>query len=359
MTHVAMTSAGGSLLRAVGDNDLQAVTDLLRSGCDVNQRSPLPYTPLMIAAGAGFVQMTDLLIGAGADVHAVDSTLGGSALHKAAQSGTVDVARLLLDHGAFINFQSATVGHTPLIDAAWAKRPSMVKFLLERGAAVNIKTHYGGTVWDFIGDEICWTAGFTNPEQESWGRAIRILLEGAQQYEDDTVNAQALMRAVQANDAGEVKHLLADGVDVNERSPVIGGPNDGQTPLLVACFSGSAAIVAELLAAGANPLVVDYLLKATPLHKAAFAGHADCAKLLVDDGVVELNAQGPYNGYTALHDSVWHGHADVAEVLLAAGVRTDLRGFDGRTPLDLAVDNGYEEIAALLREKAMATSATL
>jgi ankyrin repeat protein len=353
-----MSHLDHSLLRAVTANDLRAVSDLIVSGHDVN-RSPLPYTPLMIAAGAGFVQMTDLLIGAGADVHAVDSTLGASALHKAAQSGTVDVARLLLDHGAFLNLQSATVGHTPLIDAAWAKRPAMVKFLLERGAAVNITTHYGGTVWDFIGDKVCWTAGFTNPEQETWGRAIRVLLEGAQQAEVDAVDAQALMRAVQNNDAGDVKRLLADGADVNERSPVIGGPNDGQTPLLVACFAGAADVVAELLAAGADPLVVDYLLKATPLHKAAFAGHADCAQLLVDHGVVELNAQGPYNGYTALHDSVWHGHGDVTEVLVAAGARTDLRGFDGRTPLDLAVDNGYEGIAALLRERALAITTTL
>jgi uncharacterized protein len=353
-----MTHVDGRLLQAVSANDLQAVTDLLLSGEDVNRRSPLPYTPLMIAAGAGFVQMTDLLIAAGADVHALDSTLGASALHKAAQSGTADVARLLLDHGAFINLQSATVGHTPLIDAVWAKRPAMVKFLLERGAAVSITTHYGGTVWDFIGDEVRWTAGFTTPEQEDWGRSIRLLLEGAQQAEGAVVDGQALMRAVQGNDAGNVKRLLADGVDVNERSPVVGGPNDGQTPLLVACFSGFADIVAELLAAGANPLVVDYLLKATPLHKAAFAGHADCAHLLLEHGVVEVNAQGPYNGYTALHDSVWHGHADVVEVLLAAGVRTDLRGFDGRTPLDLAVDNGYEEIAARLREKAAAPTTT-
>src|SRR5207248_4670554 len=146
-----------------------------------------------------------------------------------------------------------------------------------------------------------------------------------------------------------VKRLIAERVDVNEKSPVVGGPNDGQTPLLVACFNGFADIVRELLAAGANPLIVDYLLKATPLHKAAFAGHPECAQILLDHGVVDVNAQGPYNGYTALHDSVWHGHTEVLKVLLAADVRLDLRGFDGRTPLDLAVDNGYEEIAALLR----------
>ena len=104
--------------------------DLIKRGADVNKRGPLPYTLLMIAAGRGYVQLTDLLLSAGADVYALDSTLGASALHKAAQSGVVDVVRLLLDHGAFINLQSATVGHTPLIDAVWAKKPGMVTFCL-------------------------------------------------------------------------------------------------------------------------------------------------------------------------------------------------------------------------------------
>ena len=168
-----------ALLAAVEANDVPGVANCIKRGANVNQRGPLPYTMLMVAAGRGYVQITDLLLSAGADVHALDSSLGASALHKAAQSGVVDVARLLLDHGAFINLQSATVGHTPLIDAVWAKKPAMVKFLLDRGAAITIKTHYQGSVWDFIGREPRWTAGGTTPEKESWGRTIRETARGS------------------------------------------------------------------------------------------------------------------------------------------------------------------------------------
>ena len=350
------TSSGlqTALLNAVQANDLPAVTDLIKRGADVNKRGPTPYTPLMVAAGRGYVQVTDLLLAAGADVHALDSTLGASALHKAAQSGVADVARLLLDHGAFINLQSATVGHTPLIDAVWAKKPTMVKFLLERGAAINIKTHYQGSVWDFIGKEPRWTAGGTTPEKEGWGKTIREMLEAFQKAEEEAVRVQPLMQAVIKNDLAEVKRLIAAGADVNAQSPVIASPNDGQTPLLVACFSGLTDIVRELLKAGANPRIVDYLLKATPAHKAAFSGHPGPLKLLIEHGVVELNAQGPYNGYTALHDAVWHGHVEALKVILDADVRTDLRGFDGNTAYDLAVANGYSEVAALIRAKMQA-----
>jgi ankyrin repeat protein len=340
-----------ALFVAVAANDLPTATDLIKRGANVNQRGPLPYTMLMVAAGRGYVQITDLLLSAGADVHALDSTLGASALHKASQGGVVDVARLILDHGAFINLQSATVGHTPLIDAVWAKKPAMVRFLLDRGAAITIRTHYQGTVWDFIGKEPRWTAGGTTPEGESWGHTIREMLEARQKTDEAAIRAQPLMQAVLNNNLGEVKQLIVAGADVNEKSPVVGGPNDGQTPLLVACFNGFTDIVKELVAAGANPRIVDYLLKATPAHKAAFSGHPGPLHILVDQGLVELNAQGPYNGYTALHDSVWHGHAEALEVLLGSDARTDLRGFDGNTPLELAVALGYDAMAASIRAK--------
>ncbi len=348
-----------SLLAAVQANDIAGVSELLSEGTDPNKRTPLGYTLLMIAAALGSVQVTDMLLAAGADVHVVDSRLGASPLHRAAQGGVVEVARLLLDHGAYINLQSATVGHTPLIDAIWAKKPMMVKFLLERGAAINVRGHHQATAFDFIGDDVLWTAGFTNPENEPWGKSIREMLEAQRGRDEAAINGQGLMQAVMKDDIEEVRRLITNGVDVNATSPVVSSGNDGQTPLLVASFLGRTEIVAALLAAGANPRIVDYLLKATPAHKAAYAGRPDALKLLVDHGQVELNAQGPYNGYTALHDAVWHDHPECVQVLLEYGVpkglRMDLRGFDGNTPLALAETLGYSAIADMIRAKMRAT----
>ncbi|MPR35312.1 ankyrin repeat domain-containing protein [Salmonirosea aquatica] len=344
------------MLTAVQANDLATATQLIAQGVNVNRRGPTAYTLLMVSAGLGLVQMTEKLLEAGADIFAVDSSLGASVLHKAAQSGVVEVARILLDHGAFINYQSATVGHTPLIDAIWSKKPAMVKYLLERGAATSIRTHYGGTAFDFIGDDILWTAGFTNPEKEAWGKSIREYLEEYRSKEEEAVASQALMQAVASNDLKKVKELIESGVDVNQKSPVVGSGNDGQTPLLVACFNGFTDIVEALIQAGANPRIVDYLLKATPLHKAAYAGHPGPLKALLEQGLVEVDAQGPYNGYTALHDSVWHGHGDCMEVLLEAGVRTDLKGHDGNTPAELAAFLGYTDLAEAIASKAVQVS---
>jgi ankyrin repeat protein len=352
-----MVTASGtlerSLLAAIEENDLPAADKLIRCGVDVNRRGPLPLTPLMLAAGRGSTQMVAKLLAAGADVHAVDSTMGASPLHFATEGGVIDIAQLLLDAGAFINLQSATVGLTPLITAIWAKQVPMVRFLLARGAAIEIKTHLGGaTAWDFIGEGVRWTAGFTEPEAESWGQQVRELLEQQRQQDETVLAQQALMAAVQAGDLSTVRRLIADGVDINEKSPALANGNDGQTPLLVACFLGHGEITRALLAAGANPRINDYLLGATPVHKAAYAGRPDALLALREQGGAEINAQGPFNGYTAVHDAIWHGHREALSVLLDwPGVRFDLRGLDGRTAEELARGLGYGELADMVKAK--------
>jgi ankyrin repeat protein len=339
-----------TLLAAVEANDLVTATEMVKRGADVNKRGPLNLTPLMIAAGRGYLQMTQILLNAGADVYSLDSVMGASALHKAAQGGVVEVAELLLAHGAFLNLQSAIVGHTPLIDAVWSKKPAMVKFLLDRGAIINIKGHHGADVWEFVSAQPTWTAGFTIPRREKWGQEIYSLLQARQQA-DQEAEKQPLMAAVMAGDGAQVARLLAAGMNVNEASPIIGSGNDGQNPLLVACFLGEAAIVEQLLAAGANVQILDYLMKATPCHKAAYAGRPDAIASLLAHSNVAVNAQGPYNGYTALHDATWHGHREVVEILLEANVQMNLKGHDGNTPLELAQALGYDQIAELIARK--------
>ncbi|MEA5542724.1 ankyrin repeat domain-containing protein [Limnoraphis robusta Tam1] len=339
-----------ALLRAVESNDLTVVTDLVKQGANVNKRGPTNLTPLMVAAGRGYVQMTQLLLDAGADVYTIDSVTGASPLHKAAQSGVIDVAKLLLNHGAFLNLQSAIVGHTPLMDAVWSKKPPMVKFLLDQGAIIDIKGHHGADVWEFVSDQPTWTAGFTTPRKEKWGQQIYAYLKARQKADEEALK-QPLMEAVTNGDLDKVKCLIGEGVDVNEPSPIVGDGNDGQNPLLVACFLGHSQIVVELLEAGANPHIVDYLMKATPCHKGAYAGQSTALKALIKNSNVQVNAQGPYNGYSALHDATWHGHKEAVEVLLDANVCTTLQGHDGKTPVELAREFGYKDIEKLIQNK--------
>lgn len=327
------------LSEAVTAGDLITVKRLLDNGVAVNGKDAGGYTPLMIASGLGQVQMVELLLAAGADPNLLDSRMGASALHKAAQGGVPEVARLLLEHGAFIDIQSPTLGHTPLHDAVWHKKLDMVKFLLSRNAKTTLRTHGGAIPLNFARAENL--------------REIETTLLADDERRAGIVKAQTLMAAVVVNDLDGVKRALAAGANVNEVSPMLGGPNDGHTPLLVAAREGYTEIVKVLLQAGADPRRVDGLIKATPGHKAGYRGRPEIAYLLTQYRL-ELDAQGPYNGYTALHDAVWHGHTETVKNYLAAGARTDLRGHDGRTPLDMALEDGYPDCVALLNAHAAA-----
>jgi len=326
-----------TLIDAVLQTDLAAATDLLRQGHDVNRKDTTGLTPLMLAAGLGNPQMVEFLLTAEADVFMLDDRMGASALHKAAQSGSVNVARLLLERGAFINLQSPMLGHTALIDAVWHKRAAMVKYLLDQGARAETKTHYGATALEFA-------------TRDNLTDIIR-LLDKRTQADARQLQAQTLMQAVLGRDVEAVKRLIADGAGVDERTPLHGTPNDGYTPLHVAARDGDAEIVRKLLQAGANPRLVDGLMKATPGHKAGYQGHAAVARELVMHGGLQIDAQGPYNGFTALHDATWHGHAETARVFIDAGAQLDLRSHTGATPLNLAIEYGYHDIAAMIRKK--------
>jgi ankyrin repeat protein len=322
-----------SLPAAVLDGDLVRSEELLRAGADPNRKDPLGYPPLQLAAARGQVQMVELLLTAGADPLLLDTRMGASALHKAAIGGVVEVARVLLDHGAFVNQRAPLDGQTPLFDAVLYKHLPMVKYLLDRGADPDLGALGGIAPGDleplFLGDDF-------SPYREAIEQSRRDRAERA----DDPLRLAAL-----EGDATRVRELIEAGAAVDRIAL------DGNTPLLDAARLGHADVVRVLLEAGADPRVVDQgNMKATPAHKAGYMGHADVAHLLVADPRLELDAQGPFNGYTALHDAIWHGHLETARVYVEAGARLNLRALDGRTPVEMARDYGYPEIVDMLEE---------
>lgn len=140
---------------------------------------------------------------------------------------------------------------------------------------------------------------------------------------------------------------------------MIGSGNDGQTPLLVACFLSHAAVVRALLEAGVNPTVIDNLMAATPAHKACYAGHSDVLKGLLECAPgMDLTAQVPYNGYTTLHDACWHGHRETVEILLDYAVPLNQKSHQGETPAQFARTLGYFEIATLIERAEQSATRT-
>ena len=122
---------------------------------------------------------------------------------------------------------------------------------------------------------------------------------------------------------------------------------DGYTPLHLAAFFGHAEIVSDLVRRGAdvrapsrNPMSV------TPLHSAAAAGHHDVATILVEAGAPVDDRQG--GGWTPLHSAAQNGDARLVQLLLARGADLSLVNDAGKAPADLAAERGHEDVTALL-----------
>ncbi|MBO3272324.1 ankyrin repeat domain-containing protein [Hymenobacter defluvii] len=325
---------------AIRAGNLPAVLEQLRARADVNRPGPDGLTPLMLAAGLGEFHLTQLLLTAGANVHAVEPRMGATALHKAVQAGNPDVVALLLDHGAFIDQQTPILGNTPLMDAVLHKHAAVVERLLQRGARMTIVNHWGQTALD-----IARADGLPG---------ITRCLEAQQQANADAVARLKLVAAVKAADRREVERLIAANHPVDEQVPMIGSLDDNYTPLGIAAREGQIDIARLLLHAGADPRRLIGLMGGMALHDATYFGHAAIVRLLTQHPeqpgapAAGLQVQGAYNGYAALHDAVWHGYLDVAQALVEAGAYLDQQSHTGLTPQGLARLYGYDKLVQLL-----------
>ena len=103
----------------------------------------------------------------------------------------------------------------------------------------------------------------------------------------------------------------------------------------------------------------------TPLHNAAWCGHAGVAKVLIAKGAdpnakksewmplrnhagVMRVADSNRMGWTPLHNAAWCGHAGVAKVLVAKGADPNAKSNSGRTPLGLAEERGNYAVQNVL-----------
>jgi ankyrin repeat protein len=233
------------LISKVRNNDLNAATELIAAGADVNMEDDMMgYTPLIYAIIDGNKEMAELLISKGADINIQDTRMGYTPLMWALNSNKEDLAGFLIDKGADFKIKSND-GATALILACGVS-PEIAKNLLQKGADIHVRTEKGLGVFSQ-----CITMGMMRENEKITPEFAEFLLaQGAEIDEKNTVGGYKgytpLFWATLYGETDVVKFLAEKGADVNSVA------ENGKTPLSVATEAGHEEIVEILKSHGAK-----------------------------------------------------------------------------------------------------------
>jgi len=245
--------------------DAACVELLLESGADPNQADNVGAMPLMWAMPD--VRKARLLIEHGADVNAKSSNLGRTPLLIAAgYPGTVNLLELLLAHGADLHARDGA-DFTALAMAMQSADVEVLRFLVDRGLDPKDEVPAGAL-------------------RAVYGRhrpaAIGYLMSRGLEVPKD-----ALIRASNWQSPDLIEQWIKQGADVNARGGSYGG-----TPLLTAASSelAGAETLRLLLERGADPNA-ESTEGERPLDWAIY--RADQAKIAVLEKYGATRGQGP------------------------------------------------------------------
>jgi uncharacterized protein len=290
-------------------NDGALAEMLLYAGANVKASTRInSYTPLLLAAKNGNVEVMDPLIKAGADINGKTSN-GTTALMFAAAAGNADAVNVLIDRGADVNAAEPIRGLTAVMFAAASDRAPIVALLAKHGADLRAATR---TIdLNAMGRNSAVFAGvpFGNPQ------APQRAGEGAKAGESPKPGEgrSASSRSGQAGQAGG-----SSG----------GGGREGRNP-----FAGTAGIdrqyqLNELVYAQGGM---------TPLLLAARQGYADTARMLLDAGA-DINQVSGGDRTSPILIATLNGHFDLAKELLDRHADARLAAENGATPLYAALN---------------------
>jgi ankyrin repeat protein len=326
---------GTALMVAVRENQPAVVKLLLERGAQVNAKTRPGAEPRNVLPNSvpGFGHGIGIVRG-GLPPRGSRAPIPGAMtpLLYAARDGRVDITRMLLAAGAEIEGTDANA-ITPLLSAITNNHPDVARFLIDKGANIKALDWYGRTP--------LWAAVETRNM--------------------DVDNASFVNSIDRAPFLDLIRLLLDKGADPNVRMKevppirraflrVTGSLSwvdfTGQTPFLTAALAGDVSVMRLLLEHGADPKIPTFE-GTTALMAAAGvnwvfdqtfdegpAALLEAVKLCYDLGL-DVNAVNSM-GLTAVHGAANRGSDDIIRFLAEKGAKLDVKDKEGRTPMTWA-----------------------
>ncbi|KAL2756479.1 hypothetical protein ACRALDRAFT_2042593 [Sodiomyces alcalophilus JCM 7366] len=391
----AVDASGSSALHhaAGSKKEDDTISILIHAGADINMRDHAGRTPLIVAVEKASMRAVDVLTEYEADME-VRLPNRGTALHIAVAKGQYMLAEKLADRGARID--SRIRDHTTLTLAISTASSEIAAMLIEAGADVDVTATNGTTpllAATAIGDahvtelllaqgarvDVANSQGYYPIHMAAHKNKVEILqlLIGAGSPIDSVTqrNETPLSIAVEFGYPRVVQHLIQAGANLDEPPPgrsraifaalksrnidvcltlVRGGadctsPMDESrtvTPIHLAAELGLDAVVAAMIAAGANMEATTWQ-GYTPLYAATENGHPSTVRLLLKRGA-SVRARSASGGNVLF---VATRHPAILKRLIGLRIDVNERDHYGASPLHYAALWGHAAGAKVLLQK--------
>ena len=271
----------------------------------IEKKDKYQRTPLHSAARYGALKAASLLLEQGVDLDVKDES-GNTPLHLASISRHDEIVDLLIQHHADVNTLN-TQGLPPLYLASLYGNPESIKLLLAAGADINFRDADGNT-------PLHTAVLYRHPENLDELLKVNPDIDAI-----NTAGYTPLHLAVRRPDNEKaIELLLQQRADVNIPDPT------GRNALLVSVGSHQKEYIA----------------------------------LLVSNGI-DINSQ-DNDGNTALHYPLFNVlenklylplSKEIVKILMEEGADPHIRNKEEKSPMDLAVESGENELINLLKSK--------
>ena len=244
----------------------------------------------------------------------VRDTFGATGMHHAATTGRINVMDYLVNKCGADPNEADSRGRTPLMYAAHSAHLDCVRWLCEECTGVDV----------------------THEDISGCTAAHRAVTSPAAHQDVERVNAV-------------LAYLAGAGLNMEEDD------HWGWTPIDKAASCDNIEIVDELKRHGCSPTKgknpgpdPDKIEGWGPTHQAAMLGEAERLRWLHKRGV---DVDVPDNrNETPLHHACAGGHFDAVQTLLRCGVSMDGENNIGQTAEDLAIKQGFPDLAKLISD---------
>ncbi|MCM1002429.1 ankyrin repeat domain-containing protein, partial [Wolbachia pipientis] len=282
---------------------------LIEKGASLKAKNKDNKTPLELADHKGYINIVEM-------IKQIQSGLDEELL-SAVKNGDPNKVDDLVSHGASLEVKDSN-GNTLLHYASQNGHLKVVEYLIEKGASLKAKNKDGNTPLDLAVKE-----------------NIKEFLKKAQ----SGLNKE-LLAVVNGDDLNRVKALVSQGASLEAKD------NSDNTPLHNACNNGHVKVVEYLVEEGAS-LKVKNKDGETPLHVAA----QHDSTLEVIEFILNRDLSGindiTNSGRTPLHLAIQGNKPSTVKLLLNKGANINAKDKDGKTPLDLAMQEGYTNIVEM------------